>query len=51
MLMSSKTHLNWMADIFALGDTTYSLGDALLYFGEYLTGFMFPVFIFDVVRK
>ena len=51
VLMSSKTHLNWMADIFALGDTTYSLGDALLYFGEYLTGFMFPVFIFDVVRK
>jgi hypothetical protein len=50
-VMTPKTHLNLLADIFDLQSATYSIGDFLLMLGEYAFGFMLPVFIFDVVRK
>ena len=34
-VMTSKTHLNWLAEIFYIrGDGIYSIGDALLFLGE-----------------
>ena len=51
VIMTSKTHLNFLADWIDLRDAVYSIGDALLELGEYGFGFMFPLFVFDVVRK
>ena len=51
VVMTHKTRLNYLSDIFDLQESTYSIGDALLSLGEWLTGFMMPVWIFDVVRK
>ena len=49
-VMTSKTHLNFLADVFDLGNI-YSIGDFLLMLGEWLMGFAPFVFLFDVVRK
>jgi hypothetical protein len=49
-VMTSDTHLNALADIVDLG-STYSIGDGLLYLGEWLFGFVLFLFVFDVVRK
>jgi len=35
-LMTKQTHLNALADIFDFKDATYSIGDGLLYLGEWL---------------
>jgi hypothetical protein len=51
VIMTSKTHLNFLADWIDLRSAVYSIGDALLELGEYGFGFMFPLFVFDVVRK
>ena len=51
VLMSDKTHLNALADTFALDDTSYSIGDALLYLGEWLFGLAPFVWGWDVTRK
>ena len=50
-VMTKETHLNALADVFDLKDATYSIGDFLLYMGEYLFGFAPFIFLFDVVRK
>jgi hypothetical protein len=50
VVMSPQTHLNYLGDIFDLR-TTYSIGDFMLFAGEYGFGFMLPLFIFDVTRK
>ena len=49
-VMTSKTHLNFLADVFDLGNI-YSIGDFLLMLGEWLMAFAPFVFVFDVVRK
>jgi hypothetical protein len=50
-VMTSHTHLNALADVVDLRAATYSVGDGLLYLGEWLMGFSIPVFFFDVIRK
>jgi len=49
--MTSKTHLNALADIFDMKDAIYSIGDFLLMLGEWFGAFCPFVFVFDVVRK
>lgn len=49
-VMTSKTHLNFLADVFDLGNI-YSIGDFFLILGEWLMGFAAFVFLFDVVKK
>lgn len=49
--MTSKTHLNALADIFDLKDAIYSIGDFLLMLGEWLWVFAPFVFVFDTTRK
>jgi hypothetical protein len=50
VVMTSRTHLNLLADWIDLG-AIYSIGDALLELGEWGFGFIFPLFVFDTVRK
>ena len=50
-VMTSKTHLNLLADIFDMKDGIYSIGDFLLILGGWLLGFAPFVFLFDVARK
>jgi hypothetical protein len=49
-VMTSETHLNFLADVFDLGNI-YSIGDFLLMLGEWLMGFAPFIFLFDVTRK
>ena len=49
-VMTSDTHLNFLADVFDFGDI-YSIGDFMLMLGEWLGSFTFAIFVFDVVRK
>jgi hypothetical protein len=51
-IMTSKTHLNFLADVFDLkGDGIYSAGDFLLMLGDWLLGFAPFVWVFAVVQK
>ena len=50
-VMTSKTHLNALADIFDMHDAIYSIGDFLLMLGEWLWAFCPFVFVFDTTRK
>jgi hypothetical protein len=49
--MTSKTHLNALADIFDLKNAIYSIGDFLLMLGEWFSVFAPFVFVFDTTRK
>jgi hypothetical protein len=49
-VMSSKTHLNFLADEFDLR-SIYSVGDFLIMVGEWLQGFAFFVYVFAVTQK
>jgi hypothetical protein len=52
-IMSSKTHLNFLADEFDLGNI-YSVGDFGIVLGEYLWGFaplVWGVVIFEKLRR
>ena len=49
-VMTDKTRLNWLADVFDFG-SIYSIGDFSLMLGEWLFGFAPFLFAFDVVRK
>jgi hypothetical protein len=49
--MSSATHLNFLADIVNLGGDIYSVGDGLIYLGEWLGGFAMPLYVFTVTLK
>ena len=49
-VMTSKTHLNALADIFDL-DTVYSIGDFMLYLGQRLMGFTPFVWGYAVIKK
>ena len=51
-IMTSKTHLNLLADIFDLrGDGIYSIGDFMLMLGEWLWSFAPIVWCVTVVQK
>jgi hypothetical protein len=50
-VMTSKTHLNFLADVFDFKDGIYSLGDGLIYLGEWLMTFSFFVWVFEVIRR
>lgn len=50
-VMTSKTHLNILADIFDFGrDGTESIGDLLIDAGEYTRAFAFFVWAFAVIQ-
>jgi hypothetical protein len=49
--MTSKTHLNFLADVFDFGTAYYSVGDGLLFLGGWAWTFMPFVWGFAVVRK
>jgi len=49
--MTSKTHLNALADIFDLKEAIYSIGDFSLMLGDWLWAFAPMVFLFTVIRK
>ena len=51
VVMSNKTHLNLLADIFDLHDATYSIGDALIYLGDWAWDFAPFVWGFEVIRR
>jgi hypothetical protein len=50
-VMTDKTHLNALADIFDFGDGWYSIGDELIDFGVWLNGFCIYVWIALVVKS
>jgi hypothetical protein len=50
-VMTSKTHLNFLADVVDLKTATYSVGDGLIILGDWLMGFSLPVFFFEAIRK
>lgn len=50
-LMTSKTHLNWLADIFDFHEDIESVGDLLLNFGGWLQTFCPFVFVAVVCEK
>ena len=50
-VMTSHTHLNFLADVFDLKDAIYSIGDFLLMLGEWFGVFAPFVFVFDTTRK
>ena len=50
-VMTNKTHLNALADIFDMGGAIYSIGDFSIMFGEWSLGFAPFVFVFAVARK
>jgi hypothetical protein len=51
VLMTSKTHFNFLADWIDLKTATYSIGDGMIELGEWLLVFSPFLFAFDVVKK
>jgi hypothetical protein len=51
VVMTSKTHLNFLADVVDLKSATYSVGDGLLILGEWLMTLSPFIFFFEVNRK
>ena len=50
-LMTSKTHLNFLADVFDRGNGIYSIGDFLLSLSEWLGAFSLAIWVFEVIRR
>lgn len=50
-LMTSKTHLNFLADVFDLKDGIYSIGDFGIMLGSWLWGFVPYVWGFAVINS
>lgn len=50
-LMTSHTHLNWLADVFDFHNDVESVGDLLLEFGNWLEGFCPFVWVALVVER
>ena len=51
-IMTPKTHLNWLADVFDIkGDGVYSIGDFMQYVGEWAYTFVPFVWGFEVIRR
>jgi hypothetical protein len=51
VIMTSDTHLNFLADVFDFKDAIYSVGDGILYLGEWLTTFAVFIWLFEVIRR
>jgi len=47
-VMTEKTHLNWLADVFDFHDSIQSIGDLLLDLGDWTGSFALYVYIFVV---
>jgi hypothetical protein len=50
-VMTTQTHLNFLADVFDLKDSIYSIGDFGLMLGEYLQTFCPYVFLALILKK
>ena len=50
-VMTSQTHLNFLADVFDFKDGIYSVGDGGIMLGTWLWTFAPVVWLFEVVRK
>ena len=50
-VMTSKTHLNFLADIFDTHDMIYSVGDGLLFLGKWLATFCPFIWGFALMEK
>ena len=50
-LMTSKSHLNWLADVFDFKDEIESIGDIMIDFGGFMWTFAPYVWGFAVIRK
>jgi len=50
-LLTTKTHLNYLSDVISLQDTTYSIGDIMLYLGDWLWDFAPYIYVFATVYK
>jgi hypothetical protein len=50
-VMTSKTHLNWLADIIDLQSETESVGDIMLDLGSWLWTFAPFVWGFEIIRR
>jgi len=51
VIMTSKSHLNILADIFDFHDATYSIGDLLMMLGSWMRGWSFVAWVVLVIRK
>ena len=54
VIMTPATHLNFLADVFDLKNATYSIGDFMLYAGEYLipiSPFVWATVVIGRLRK
>jgi hypothetical protein len=50
-IMTNKTHLNYLADIFDLQDGVYSIGDLSMEFGEFLWVYAPYLWAFVTIQK
>ena len=50
-VMTDKTHLNFLADVFDLKDGIYSIGDFTILLGEWMSGFAPFIWMFEVCRR
>jgi hypothetical protein len=50
-LMTSDTHLNFLADIFDFHDGIYSIGDLMLMTGDWLDSFCIYVWLALIIKK
>lgn len=50
-VMTSKTRLNWLADVFDMKDGIYSIGDFMLMLGSLIWGFAPFVWGYAVIRQ
>jgi len=51
VIMTSKTHLNFLADVFDLGGSICSVGDLGITAGSWMWDFAFPAWIVLIIRK
>ena len=50
-IMTKQTHLNFLADVFDMHDGIYSVGDGLIYLGEWFFGFAPFIWVFESIRR
>jgi len=50
-VMTDKTHLNFLANVFDMKAAIYSIGDFTLMLGEWMSGFAPFIWMFEVCRR